>query len=365
MKLVNLKLQELTLDPSIQSRTERDEAYVEELRKDLLEGAEFPPIVVFTDGNTSWPADGVHRYLAHERAGRSEILADLREGGKREAIFHAVGANAKHGKRRSNEDKRKAVEILLQDEEWGKWSDRHIANACRVSQPLVSSIRKDLAENGHEFKATRVCSDGREMDVSQIGSNRDQESPQTEASVGAASEDVQDEAGTTEAQANPEVPTPENTETQSTQNGSTEARTDVEDRESLAPGEGGNTQRVEPEAAKVPTVKEVRSGSGEAIALSESGLQPDGPVLAETSPQESGRVNQVQEDGATHPDEPNYPDDPGVLKQLLVQEKAEIVKLQGELRAKDQLIEKLLTENANLKEEVEYLREQLTEDTTV
>jgi hypothetical protein len=147
------------------------------------------------------------------------------------------------------------------------------------------------------------------------------------------------------------VPSPENPVTQSTQSGSTEVETGVEDRESSASGDGGNTQGVEQEPAKVPTVKEGPNGSGEAIATTESGSPPVGPVVDETLPQGAEGVDKVHWDGATKPDEPKYPGDPAVLKRLLEQ--------------KDQLIKELLAENRKLKEEVEYLREQLTEDTTV
>jgi hypothetical protein len=123
--------------------------------------------------------------------------------------------------------------------------------------------------------------------------------------------------------------------------------------------------KVKPEAADASTAKEVPNGSGEAIAPPESDFPPDGPAPAEVSPQQSGGVNPVQEGGETQPDEQKYPNDPAVLKRLLEQEKAEKVKLQGKLDAQTQWNKELLNENRKLKEEVEYLREQLTEDTTV
>lgn len=39
----------------------------------------------------------------------------------REAILFIVGANASHGLRRTNADKRRTVERLLADEEWRGW----------------------------------------------------------------------------------------------------------------------------------------------------------------------------------------------------------------------------------------------------
>jgi hypothetical protein len=56
----------------------------------LTNGAEFPPVVVFHDGTDHWLADGFHRLLAHEKAGLVDILADVRQGTKRDALLFAV-----------------------------------------------------------------------------------------------------------------------------------------------------------------------------------------------------------------------------------------------------------------------------------
>lgn len=41
-------------------------------------------------------------------------------------------------------DKRRAVETLLNDEEWVKWSDGKIAEQAAVSQNFVSDVRRQL-----------------------------------------------------------------------------------------------------------------------------------------------------------------------------------------------------------------------------
>ena len=64
---------------------------------------------------------------AHETEGRTTIQAEIHEGGKRDAILYACGANATNGIRLTNADKRQAVERLLADGEWSKWSDSEIA----------------------------------------------------------------------------------------------------------------------------------------------------------------------------------------------------------------------------------------------
>ncbi len=53
--------------------------------------------------------------------------------GKRDAILYACGANATNGIRRTNADKRQAVERLLTDEKWSLWSNVTIAKHCLVS----------------------------------------------------------------------------------------------------------------------------------------------------------------------------------------------------------------------------------------
>src|ERR687889_2199677 len=84
----------------------------------MLNGAQFPPVVVFGEGgNGYWLADGYHRWHAAGIAGLQLLAADVRPGGRREAILHSVGANAEHGLRRTNDDKRRAVRTLLADPE--------------------------------------------------------------------------------------------------------------------------------------------------------------------------------------------------------------------------------------------------------
>lgn len=137
-----LHLDAVRIDGGTQCRAELDDAAVADYAAAIRAGADFPSVVVFFDGKHYWLADGFHRYHAHRHAGAIEINADVRNGTKRDAVLFSVGANAVHGLRRSNADKRKAVETLLRDKEWGQWSDREIAKACGVTHPFVASIRE-------------------------------------------------------------------------------------------------------------------------------------------------------------------------------------------------------------------------------
>ena len=142
-----LPLSAIQADPRAQAREERDPTTIDDYREKLQEGVTFPPLVVFYDGETYWLADGFHRLAAAQAASLETFACEVREGGLRDAILHAVGANAAHGLRRKNSDKRRAVMTLLQDPEWRAWSDHKIAQICGVSQPFVSKLRPVDTEN--------------------------------------------------------------------------------------------------------------------------------------------------------------------------------------------------------------------------
>lgn len=60
-------------------------------------------------------------------------------GGRIDALKAALSANAAHGIRRGNADKRRAVEIALR--EFPKLSSRMIAELCGVGHQLVGQVR--------------------------------------------------------------------------------------------------------------------------------------------------------------------------------------------------------------------------------
>jgi FtsZ-binding cell division protein ZapB len=138
-KMMDLK--RVTIDEGIQSRAELDHNLIDEYAQAIGDGAKFPPPVVFFDGSTYWLAGGFHRYFAHKNVGNAATTFEIRTGTKRDAILLSVKENDQHGKRRTAQDKRKAVMLLLHDEIWNKWSDREVAVATNTSHPFVSALR--------------------------------------------------------------------------------------------------------------------------------------------------------------------------------------------------------------------------------
>lgn len=142
-----LKIKDLKLDGGTQPRAAVNEDLVREYAAEMANGADFPPVKVFFDGTAYWLADGFHRVKGALKAGMEHIKAEVVKGSVRDAILYAVGANAAHGMRRTNEDKHCAVGKLLADKEWRKWSDSKIARQCGVSVTLVGSVRKELGDS--------------------------------------------------------------------------------------------------------------------------------------------------------------------------------------------------------------------------
>jgi hypothetical protein len=152
-----ITINQLRLDGGTQSRAALNEATVAEYAEAMADpNTVFPPVTVYFDGRDHWLADGFHRVAAWQRIGREEVPAEVRQGDRRRAILHSVAANSNHGLRRTNEDKRRAVLTLLEDEEWRTWSDRAIADACRVDHKTVGRIRAEHLGNSPDSEVRTV-----------------------------------------------------------------------------------------------------------------------------------------------------------------------------------------------------------------
>ncbi len=146
-------LDRIRTDGGTQPREYLNELVLSDYTEAMASGVEFPPLTLFYDGSHYWLADGFHRFFAAKKFGVETVVAEVQQGTRRDAILFAAGANAAHGLRRTNADKRRAVLTLLQDEEWQCWSNREIARQCGVTHTLVGKVRSELVD-GHTGDAT-------------------------------------------------------------------------------------------------------------------------------------------------------------------------------------------------------------------
>ena len=126
----------------INARALVDDATVEEYREALRRGEDLPDVeIVEENDGTLYLIDGWHRKAALETEGETEISARVYSGTLKDAKLAAAASNAQHGKPRTDADKRRAVEIVVELEP--DWSVRQIANFARVSIGLVQRIRAE------------------------------------------------------------------------------------------------------------------------------------------------------------------------------------------------------------------------------
>ena len=149
-------------DAACQARVKIRPGVVRDYRRAMAEqisegGLRFPPVVLFTDEQHFWLADGFHRILAARDAGLSEFPADVRPGTERDALLFSISCNGAHGLPRTNADKRKAVTLLLADAEWSQWSDREIARHCQVSHKCVQKVRRSASGDGRNSVRHTSC----------------------------------------------------------------------------------------------------------------------------------------------------------------------------------------------------------------
>lgn len=166
----SIAISKVKVDGGTQTRAGTNGPVVYEYADLMRVGVKFPPIVVYHDGEEYWLADGFHRVAAAKEVRLSNIMADIHQGTRRDAVLHSVGANTDHGLRRTNDDKRRAVEMLLRDEEWAKWSNREIARRCAVSDVMVGNIRENLKATANHLQSNeRIGADGRTTNTANIG----------------------------------------------------------------------------------------------------------------------------------------------------------------------------------------------------
>lgn len=139
-----VQLDQINIYGGTQTRAATNDEAVSAYAESMEAGNIFPPITLYFDGTQYWLADGFHRFLATKRLNQATIEATVHEGGRSDALLHALGANATNGLFRNNADKRNSVEIAF--EEWPDHSNSYIAEICNVSADLVAKVRKENAK---------------------------------------------------------------------------------------------------------------------------------------------------------------------------------------------------------------------------
>ncbi|MEY3218735.1 MAG: hypothetical protein RIT27_92 [Pseudomonadota bacterium] len=181
---MKLELSKIRIDGGTQSRANLQRNIINEYAELMSNDVELPPLDVFHDGENYWLVDGFHRYWAKKQISPNNtednflpeetIEVTVHQGTQRDAILFSLGANNDHGIRRTNDDKNRAVETMIRDSEWQKWSDREIAKICKVSNTFVAKCRERLNDSTVNIDSKTYKRDGKvqTMKIENIGKHK-------------------------------------------------------------------------------------------------------------------------------------------------------------------------------------------------
>ena len=145
--ITNVNIADITADPDMQHRYAMRDHVITEYMDVLQGGGELAPIKLVRDSDgTLWLWDGFHTLQAAKELGLQTIKAEIERGTKRQAWIKSLGANAKHGIRRSKLDLYKAIDNALEDseikfsllDENGEYSFRSVAKLCAAGHQTIS-----------------------------------------------------------------------------------------------------------------------------------------------------------------------------------------------------------------------------------
>jgi hypothetical protein len=157
-------IDDIVLDDRCQTRVELNPEATAEYADIYREGeVELPALEVCNVDGKLTLIDGFHRLAAARQADQGFIRVTVVEQcDMGRAMWLASAANQECGVRRSNLDKRRAVELALKSEIGFEQSSRVLAEHVGVSHNLVAEIRR-------EVEAAKVAADTADTDASVIG----------------------------------------------------------------------------------------------------------------------------------------------------------------------------------------------------
>ena len=175
--MTRLTIADIHMHETLQPRSAIDQATVDEYAARMREGDRFPPVVVFYDDTDHWLVDGYHRVYAAQRVNQTNINVKIERGTFEDARWYSYGVNTAHGIRRTNEDKRRAVEAALKHSNAASMSNRDIARHCGVAESTIRNYRESLSAQFAQIETREVTRNGTTytMQTANIGTHQEPE----------------------------------------------------------------------------------------------------------------------------------------------------------------------------------------------
>jgi hypothetical protein len=164
----SIRLDAIALDPRAHVRAALDPGVVTVYAERMAAGDVFPPIVLFRDGAVYHLADGWHRVHAAQQLGEATIVAEVRGGSERDALWHGLGAQRTHGYRLTEADTTRAVDLAIMA--WPDMSAPRIADHIGCHRSYVLQRRQHARQQetpvGEHSPTGVVGRDGRHYTAS-------------------------------------------------------------------------------------------------------------------------------------------------------------------------------------------------------
>ncbi|GEM_PF-2257824 len=162
------RLDDIVNSNDLLGRFEVDEAVVKSYADLMRDGVKFPPIDVFEFEGKPHNVSGGHRFAAARMVSRESMECLVHQGTRKDALRFALSANAEHGHRLTNKDKRKNAETALR--EFPEMGPREMSRMLGVTHPFISNVKKELdhkAEGSSKSKTERNQDAGHETNDEQ------------------------------------------------------------------------------------------------------------------------------------------------------------------------------------------------------
>lgn len=161
-----MKIEISKLNMELQTRAKNNDEVIQEYAEQMKDGVTFPNVTVFREKKTgiTYLVDGFHRTEATVLNGGKTIEADIIYGDRAAALTYALKANAEHGLRRNNADKRHALAMAWNDRgilfKGEEPTSRQLAALCGVSDRLAAYFIEEKGVcNLHNTSDATTCTE--------------------------------------------------------------------------------------------------------------------------------------------------------------------------------------------------------------
>ena len=141
---MKINLADIKIDATTYIRAGIDHTVAEEYARLMKEGAVFPPVSLYSDGEHIRVCDGHHRLEAMAKNGEKEVDALILTGDRESMLLTALRENSQHGVRLTGDDRRHAIRLVHR--EFPNRSQIGIAMIVGCTQGYVSQVLNEAED---------------------------------------------------------------------------------------------------------------------------------------------------------------------------------------------------------------------------